>query len=92
MVGRKDMDFPNPSPLKKAVDDLKDIVSRSQGEEHEISVLVRQIEAIVAEIEIKTNKNVAIATSSVSAPLVSTQATTTVIPVPPIQIPSTPVV
>lgn len=81
------MDFPNPSPLKKAVDDLKDIVSRSQGEEHEISVLVRQIEAIVAEIEIKTNKNVASATLVVSA-----QTSNTVVPVPPTQIPSTPVV
>lgn len=73
------MDFPNPSPLKKAVDDLKDIVSRSQGDDHEISHLVKQIEAIVASIETKTNKTIiASAPANAQTPVVPVVQTTNI--------------
>ncbi len=64
------MTFPDPSPLKKAVDDLKDIVSRSQGDDHEIAILVKQIEAIVASIETKTGNRIVSAPANAQTPVV----------------------
>lgn len=66
------MTFPDPSPLKKAVDDLKDIVSRSRGDDHEIAILVKKIEAIVASIETKTGNGVGSAPASAQTPTVVT--------------------
>ncbi|MGD9684792.1 MAG: hypothetical protein AB7W16_26810 [Candidatus Obscuribacterales bacterium] len=43
----------NNSPIKDTLYELKDIVSRQQGEDHESVGLVLEIEAIVSAIEAK---------------------------------------
>ncbi|MCA9804296.1 MAG: hypothetical protein KC777_20145 [Cyanobacteria bacterium HKST-UBA02] len=43
----------NNSPIKTTLYELKDIVSRQQGEDHESVGLVLEIEAIVSAIEAK---------------------------------------
>ncbi|MBK9140919.1 MAG: hypothetical protein IPM23_00375 [Candidatus Melainabacteria bacterium] len=43
----------NNSPIKNTLYELKDIVSRQQGEDHESVGLVLEIEAIVSSIEAK---------------------------------------
>ena len=61
---------PDPLVLKGTLADLKDIVSRSQGIDHECVHLLGEIEAIVSEIERKTVATVAkaaVATTSASA-------------------------
>lgn len=51
------MSFPNQSSLQGAVQQLKDIVISLQGEDHESTRLVRQMEALIIEIEKKTGKD-----------------------------------
>jgi len=48
------MTFPESNALKGTIADLKDIVSRSHGDETECVRLLGQIEALVSEIERKT--------------------------------------
>ncbi|HEY9775645.1 MAG TPA: hypothetical protein V6C81_17915 [Planktothrix sp.] len=48
------MTFPDPIALKDSLSDLKDIVSRSQGDNNECVRLLGQMEALVSEIERKT--------------------------------------
>ena len=49
------MSFPHSNnSLMAAVKQLKEVVSRHQGEDHETVAMVREIEAIVADIERKT--------------------------------------
>lgn len=55
----------NLNSLQSTIQDLKEIVSRNQGANHESSLIVRQIEQIVADIERKTRKQGA-------APLIAT--------------------
>ena len=50
------MTFPNFSSLKTAIVELKDIVSRSQGEDHEAAQLLGQIEALFLDIENKVRQ------------------------------------
>jgi hypothetical protein len=45
--------------LRTAVSQLKDVVSRHQGADHETVEIVRELESIVAEIERKTGSPVA---------------------------------
>lgn len=48
------MSFPHSNnSLNEAVKQLKEVVSRHQGEDHESTSMVREIEAIVADIERK---------------------------------------
>lgn len=48
------MSFPHNNSLKAAVKQLQEVVSRHQGEDHETSMIVREIESIVADIERKS--------------------------------------
>ncbi|MDZ4838054.1 MAG: hypothetical protein SGJ27_30080 [Candidatus Melainabacteria bacterium] len=48
------MSFPHNSSLKAAVKQLQEVVSRHQGDDHETSKIVREIESIVADIERKS--------------------------------------
>jgi len=48
------MSFPHNNSLKAAVKQLQEVVSRHQGEDHETSKIVREIESIVADIERKS--------------------------------------
>ncbi len=48
------MSFPHNNSLKAAVKQLQEVVSRHQGEDHETTKMVREIEAIVADIERKS--------------------------------------
>ncbi len=49
------MSFPHSNnSLKAAIKQLKEVVSRHQGEDHETTAMVREIETIVADIERKT--------------------------------------
>lgn len=48
------MSFPHNNSLKAAVNQLKEVVTRHQGEDHETTSMVREIEAIVADIERKS--------------------------------------
>lgn len=50
------MTFPNFSSLKTAIIELKDIVSRSQNEDHEAAQLLSQIEALFLDIENKVRQ------------------------------------
>lgn len=48
------MSFPHSNnSLNQAVKQLKEVVSRHQGEDHETTAMVRELEAIVADIERK---------------------------------------
>lgn len=47
------MTFPNQNSLNGTIADLKEILSRSQAENHESKVLLGQIEALVQDIEKK---------------------------------------
>jgi len=59
------MSFPinTDNSLRTAVSQLKDVVSRHQGADHETVAMVREIESIVADIERKTGTS---ATSQIS--------------------------
>ena len=48
------MTFPDPDAIKGAISSLKDIVSRSQSDNSEGVQMLRQIEATVMDIEVKT--------------------------------------
>ncbi len=49
------MSFPHSNnSLKAAIKQLKEVVSRHQGDDHETTAMVREIETIVADIERKT--------------------------------------
>ena len=48
------MSFPHNNSLKAAVKQLQEVVSRHQGDDHETSKIVREIESIVADIERKS--------------------------------------
>lgn len=66
------MTFPDSNALKGTIADLKDIVSRSHGDENECVRLLGQIEALVSEIERKTMPGRAAPSSSptiIAAPL-----------------------
>lgn len=52
------MSFQNQASLKGTLQQLKEIVTGLQGEDHESARLVSQMEALVAEIETKTRRNV----------------------------------
>lgn len=54
LVG-KSMTFPDPDAIKGAISSLKDIVSRSQSDNGEGVRMLRQIEATVLDIEVKTS-------------------------------------
>ena len=47
------MTFPEQPSFKSTIEELKDVVIRAQGEDHEATKLVAQIEAILYEIESK---------------------------------------
>ena len=47
------MTFPEQPSFKSTIEELKDVVIRAQGEDHEATQLVAQIEAILYEIESK---------------------------------------
>lgn len=47
------MTFPDQPSIKSTIEELKDVVIRAQGEDHEATKLVSQIEAILYEIESK---------------------------------------
>jgi hypothetical protein len=47
------MSFPSNNTLNQAVKQLKEVVARHQGEDHETNAMVREIEAIVLDIERK---------------------------------------
>ena len=51
------MSFQNQQTLKGTLQQLKEIVTGLQGEDHESARLVSQMEALVAEIEDKTRRN-----------------------------------
>jgi hypothetical protein len=53
------MTFPNQNSLNGTIADLKEILSRSQAENHESKVLLGQIEALVQDIEKKVRPQVA---------------------------------
>jgi hypothetical protein len=48
------MSFPHNNSLKAAVKQLQEVVSRHQGDDHETSKIVLEIESIVADIERKS--------------------------------------
>jgi hypothetical protein len=48
------MSFPNSNALKGTIQQLKEIVTNIQGEDHEASRLVQQMEVLVGEIERKS--------------------------------------
>jgi hypothetical protein len=50
----------NLNSLQNTISDLQEIVERNQGANHETSVLVRQMEQLVVEIEQKARKRVMI--------------------------------
>jgi len=51
------MSFQNQQSLKGTLQQLKEIVTGLQGEDHESARLVSQMEALVTEIETKTRRN-----------------------------------
>lgn len=53
------MTFPNQNSLNGTIADLKEILCRSQAENHESKVLLGQIEALVQDIEKKVRPQVA---------------------------------
>ncbi|MGH9550943.1 MAG: hypothetical protein ACRD3W_16295 [Terriglobales bacterium] len=69
------MNFPDSNILKGTIADLKDIVSRSQGDDTECVRLLSQIEAIVGEIERKAPdlgvpSNISVVLSQAVAPVI----------------------
>jgi hypothetical protein len=60
------MTFPDSNALKVSLADLKDIVSRSRGEDNECVRLLSQIEALVFEIERKSQPDRAVPTPTSS--------------------------
>jgi hypothetical protein len=59
----------NLDSMQSTLRDLKDIVAKNQGANHETGMLVRQMEQIVADIELKTQKNKKSGNSDLSLPL-----------------------
>jgi len=51
------MSFPNQSSLTGTIQQLKEIVTDIQGEDHESSQLVSQMEALIVEIERKSRQS-----------------------------------
>lgn len=43
--------------IQSTIQDLKEIVNKNQGVNHEASVVVRQMEQLVSDIEVKTRTN-----------------------------------
>lgn len=63
------MSFPNTdNSLRTTVSQLKDVVSRHQGADHETVQIVRELESIVAEIERKTGSTVISQSSDMVVP------------------------
>ena len=50
------MSFPNQTSLHGTIQQLKEIVTSLQGEDHEAARLVRQMEALAQEIERKSKQ------------------------------------
>lgn len=51
------MSFPHSNnSLKTAINQLKEVVARHQGEQHETNEIVREIESIVVDIERKAGR------------------------------------
>ena len=66
------MTFPDPDAIKGAISSLKDIVSRSQSDNSEGVRMLRQIEATVLDIEVKTSFTKAVSgVSSITSGLFS---------------------
>jgi len=70
------MSFPNQNSLQGTIQQLKEIVTNVQGEDHEAYQLVRQMEFLVAEIERKTYKGRSEQASSVAVATGPAAATT----------------
>lgn len=63
------MVFPNQQPHKATLDQLREAVTNSQGEDHESARLIGQIEAILDEIESKLRPHGTV--TGIQAPSVS---------------------